>query len=340
MNNETPRISAEKIFNTMKRLLMQAGMPEHHAELNANAFLIPSLRGTDTHGIRTFGSSLGSVIRGTRNIAPDIRPVTQLGNMEVWDADNAVGQVAGGVSMERAIELAAEHGLGWVMIRGSNHHGACSAYSMMAVNKGYVAVSITNSGPAMAVEGSVSRTIGNNPFSIGAPGPDFPVVLDMALSTVSGMKVIIANQNEQPIPEGWLVKEQTDGEPWILTPLGGPKGSGLAIMMEVLTGVLSGGGILWDLAKTNGGNGQWTHTHIVIDPRRLMPDDQYDDAIRKLVTGIKSAEKAPGVDEILLPGERAYNESVIRSKDGIPVTDEIRGVFEKACESVGTTLDW
>ena len=344
MNPVVRTLSAPELTEIALALLRSTGIPDDHARITADILVTTNLRGTDSHGVRLLPFNVRRLLGGGIKTHPDVRPVVQAGSIEIWEGDFGLGMVCGTLSMERAVDLAKDHGIGWVTTRHSNHYGASGTFAMLAVDKGFVGVSMSNSGPCMAVHGAAVRSIGNNPMAIGAPGPDFPVVLDMAMSVSSGGRIGAMRRRGEPVPEEWLVRGPDPGARPAMRPFAGPKGSGLAVMVEVLTGVLSGGGILSDLCVGGGFSptqpDNCSLTHIAIDAKALVPPDQYDEAMRRLVAQLKGVRRAPGVDEIRLPGERAWRESERRRKEGIPLDQHTFEALEELAEEVGVRLDW
>jgi ureidoglycolate dehydrogenase (NAD+) len=193
----------------------------------------------------------------------------------------------------------------------------------------------------MTIEGTVSRTIGNNPMAIGAQGPDFPLVLDMATSVASLGRVHMWRGEGKPLPAEWVVGGVDRAQDVVLRHFGGAKGSGLAIMLEVLSGVLSGAGphrlMTYDARKESDGA---VHTQIAIDAQRLSSPARWEQNIRELVARLRSADRAPGVDEVRLPGERAWQETLKRRRDGIPIDPGTVKALDDIAREVGTSVPW
>jgi LDH2 family malate/lactate/ureidoglycolate dehydrogenase len=165
--------------------------------------------------------------------------------------------------------------------------------------------------------------------------------LDMAMSVVAGSKVGAMRKSGKPVPPEWVFKD-ADGKS-VFRPFAGPKGSGLAIMIEILTAVLGGGAVL----SQQGGAGfnkavadGCSHTQIAIDLRKLIPADEYDDHMRFLVNELHEAETAPGVDEIRLPGERTWKTYQQRLVNGIPMADVVIESIDEAASEIGVSIDW
>ena len=337
-------VSAERATELCMELLLAAGATEDHARRTTWTLVNTSLRGVDSHGVRQIGRNVGRLLGGAIKGDPDIHPLIQAGPVELWDADFASGMAACVVTMERAVELAHEHGVGWVNVRHGNHNAACGAYALRAAELGCASVSITNANPSMAYVGAISRSAGNNPMAFGAPGGEFPIVLDMSMSIASGGRMGLMRSRGEPIPEEWLVRPPDPNARPIQRPFGGHKGAVLSLMNEFLTGLLSGGPTLTGLGKGAGFNREYpddvSFVQMAIDVRRLFSEEEYDARIRRMVNELKSAERNEETDEILMPGERAWRESLKRSREGIPFDEETVTTFEKAAAELGIEIRW
>lgn len=326
-------VTERKLTSIVVQLLTATGMPEEHARKAAYVLITGEMRGLAAHGLELLCGNIRRLRGGSLNPRPDIRNVGEIGSLTLLDGDRGMGMVVGAVGMDLAIEAARRAGLGWVMIRRSNHYGACGSFAMMAVEQGMIGISISNCGPIMAVEGALSRVIGNNPIAIGAPWRGFPLVLDMAMSSTALGRVILMERDGKPVPDEWFVKPFVTASQAVLKPIGGPKGSGLAIMMEVLTSVVSGGDVPLP-------GGETSHTQIALDPVRLIPKERYEATIEQLVTRLKSAERAPGIDEVRLPGEYEWRLTEKMRREGIPLAGGIVADMERTAAELGTTISW
>ena len=329
-------------------LLRAAGCSPEDAVTAARMLVWADLRGVSTHGTRLLPMNLRRLVGGGANPEPDIRKVAGIGSFERWDGDFGLGLVLGSFASTRARELATEHGVGVVTVLRSNHYGAAASYVMDPVLDGFVAISMSNSSLSVATEGGVGRTLGNNPIAIGAPGR-FPLVLDMSAGISSGARVAAMRRAGILVPDEWFHVPPSPGERPAMRPFGslegaGAKGAGIGIMIEVLTGVLSGGGMLSDLMLGAGFStdtpDNCAHTSIVLDTSRLLPDGTFAERMERLVRELKGAPPAPGVEEVRLPGERAWREVRRRRRDGIPVEQETVDSIDHAAAEIGVSVSW
>ena len=344
MADETLHIPELRLTAIIRHLFEAVEVVPDHAARAARILTTADLRGVASHGARLVLPNVSRILGGAIRAKPDIRPIARTGPVETWDGDSGMGMVCGSLAMDRAIALADTHGIGCVTVRKSNHLGACAAFVMMAVERGMIGITISNSSPMVAIEGAVSRVIGNNPLAIGAPSPEFPLVLDMAMSIASGGRVAMMRRRGGAIPNEWFVSAGESDHRLAFRPFGAAKGSGLAIMMEVLTGVLAGGAILSDLSVGAGFSetlpDKCCHTLIAVNVEAVLAKGHYDAAMIRLVEELKQAPPAPGVKEVLLPGERAWRATLKHRREGIPLeADTVRALEDMAAE-LGTSIEW
>ena len=245
------RCAVETVSAFCGALLRRVGMSGDEADYVARALVSADARGVASHGVARLPVYLKRLEQGGNN--PTAKPTVECeaGATAVVDGRNALGLVVGRFGMQKALELARCHGVGAVSCRQSGHFGAAAEYAMMGPPEGCVAVAMTNAYATMAPWGGVTPLLGNNPIAVAAPilGKP-PFVLDMALSTVAKGKIRLAAARGEKIPEGWVT--DSNGNPvldaksalqGLLTPVGGPKGSALAIVVDILAGLLSGAAI-------------------------------------------------------------------------------------------------
>lgn len=335
-------VSEERLLAVISHLVERAGVPPADARRCARILVTADLRGIPSHGVRMLPGKIHRVLGGAFNPSPRITKVAEIGSITVLDADRAIGMVAGAVAMETAISLARGSGISWVSVRNSNHFGAAGSYVMMAVEEGMVGFCFSNCGPIMAVYGTKSRCIGNNPMAIGAPHRAFPVVLDMALSISSFGRIHTMKRNGDPVPDEWYAVPPEPGKDAVLRAMGGPKGSGLAIMVEILTSVVAGGAIPWDMRpfKSTEKNDGTTHTMIALDVRRLVPEDQYEETLDRFVEQLKTAERVEGVNEVILPGELEWRSTLKKRAEGIPLDADVVESLDNVAAFLGTAVPW
>jgi LDH2 family malate/lactate/ureidoglycolate dehydrogenase len=233
------------------------------------------------------------------------------------DGHNGMGSAIGQKSMQLAIEKAKVSGIGTVVTRNSTHFGSSAVPARLAVEQNCIGIAMTNAGPEMAPWGAASGVVGTNPWGIAAPtGHDFPVVLDIALTTAGkGMMQWYAREGKK-MPLDWALTpegEETDDPEaamkGALLGIGQYKGYGLSMMTDVITGVLGGAGFGL-MPYSNPAKQDVSHMMIAIDIEWFMPLDEFKSRMDHFIRDIKAAKRRPGVDEILVPGEIDYRREV------------------------------
>jgi len=331
MAQEAPPFPAETVSAFVSALFRAQGVPGTDADRVAECLVQADLRGVSSHGVGRVPIYLDRLRKGLVKSRPAITVERALTVAARVDGDNGLGFLVGTRAMSTAVDIAREHGVGFVLAHHSNHFGMAASYLQQAVDAGLSAFVFTNASPAMPIWGGRTPFLGTSPFAFAAPGGPGrpPVMLDMAMSVVARGKVRRAMQLGEPIPLGWALDKEgrptTDakaGYEGVVLPFGGMKGSGLSLMMEILAGVMSG-------AKFGGevGNQYFDfdepqnvgHCFIAMRPDLFMPMEQYGARMGALSDRAKATDRADGVDEILLPGEPEMRKAAERSRSGIPL---------------------
>jgi LDH2 family malate/lactate/ureidoglycolate dehydrogenase len=254
------------------------------------------------------------------------------GAIAVIDGHDGIGQVLAASAAREAIARAKTHGIAAVAVRNSNHFGTAAYFTRLAPAAGCIALLTTNASPAMAPWGAREKLIGNNPWSLAAPaGRHAPMILDIANTVVARGKVYLARQRGETIPPGWAI--DADGAPTtdaaaaiagIILPMGEHKGYAISLMMDVLSGVLSGSGFADGVhgpyqAEQRSGCG---HLMIALDVERFLPMAEFGARMEQLIATIKRAPLAPGFESVFYPGEiEAENDHANRQR-GITLPDD------------------
>lgn len=314
-------------------VLQAAGVAEGDA-----ACVAASLTAADSRGIASHGAArlLGVYVRrlqvGSTRAAPDIRVVQRTGGVALLDGDAGLGQVVGSEAMRLAVTLAQEHGVGAVGVRNSSHFGIGAFFVEQATRAGMVGLAMSNATPNMPPAGARSRFLGTNPFALGVPGPtsEQPIVLDMATSVVARGKIVMADKHGEVIPPDWAMTGS--GEPTTnaaeallgaVLPMAGYKGSGLAMMIDLLSGVLTGaasGQEVVDLYDRSERHQDLGHFFIAIDVAAFCPPDVFQQRVAQYAAQVRLQPRAPGVDQILLPGDKERLAAEQAALAGIPLS--------------------
>lgn len=258
------------------------------------------------------------------------------------DGDNGFGFVVATKAMSEAIKRAQTYGIGIVTANHSNHFGMGATYVLQALDAGMISLVFTNSAKQMPPFGGKDNLLGISPFAAGAPSKsEVPYILDMAPSVVAKGKIRRAARRGEDIPHGWAMDK--DGNPTTdanaalegnMAPIGGPKGSGIAILMDIMSGVLSGaafGGDVGDQYKESRPQNVG-HCFIAIKPDIFIGADEFRSRMDTLAQRVHSNSPAPGFDKVLFPGEPEYRLSEKRGVEGIPFADAERKMFESMAE--------
>jgi Malate/L-lactate dehydrogenases len=336
-----------KAFAT--RLLQASGLPETDARVVAECLVRADLRGVDTHGLQYLPHYLNRVRKGLINARPalSIEKATHVAG--VVDGQNAFGFVAATYAMNQAIEIARELGIGLVSVKNSTHFGMAACYVLQAVEAGFIALVFTNASPAMPPWGGKQALLGTSPFAAGAPsGREVPYVLDMSPAVAARGKIRRAARHGGEIPLGYALDK--DGRPTtdpnaaldggVVLPIGGPKGSALSMLMDILGGVFSGAAFAGGVANQfedfeqpqNVG-----HFFLAIRPGLFVTEDGFRERMDHLVRAVHGCPRAEGVNEILMPGEFEARLERERLKRGIPFNAADMARIQAEAASVGLT---
>jgi LDH2 family malate/lactate/ureidoglycolate dehydrogenase len=297
---------------------------------------------------------LKRIAHGFLNPRPELRWESTRPAVAILDADDTLGHVAAVRAMQRAVELAKEHGIGCVGVRNSSHFGPAAHHASMAVEAGCIGISMTNGPPVMAPAGGREARLCNNPLAVAIPGGEHPpVVLDIAMSVAAGGKIHLARQEHRTIPEGWALsadgKPTTDPEKAVagpLLPMGGHKGYGLAFVIEVLAGVLTGSHFAMDVrpqwdtnhAGLEAGTSHLGHLCIAIDVAAMASPDSFTARLRALVEQMHSCPPVDGVERVLTPGELEQRTTAQRSREGIPLSPAVLDALLAGAGGVGVSV--
>ena len=309
-------------------VLRALSMPADDARIVAHSLVRTSLRGVDSHGIVRLHAYVTKIEKGGTSATPQIRIARDFGATAVVDGGAGMGQVVATFAMNEAIDRAARFGIGMVVANRSEHFGAAAHYAEMAADRGFIGFASTNAPPVMAPWGGRVQAIGNNPVAVAVPTRQPPsIVLDMSMSRVAGGKVRLAAKKGERIPEGWIIDQHgvPTTDPSEL-PKGallaeGHKGYGLAVIVEVLCGALSGAAMLSELPNwlfeptraTDTGN-----AFVAIDVAAFVDRATFLDRVEAMREELHAVPPAAGSDRVLLPGDLEAA-SIAARTDGLPV---------------------
>ncbi len=343
------RIRADELRAIVAGIFVACDLPTVAAATVAEALVDADMRGIPSHGLLLVPMYVerlrsGSVSRYTR-----AEMVVDHGAICVLDARHALGILTGDQAMGIAVKRAASHGISLVVVRHAFHFGAAFRYVRWACAAGSIGIALANTRPLMPAPGGATPVVGNNPVAIGVPhGEGEPIILDMALSEAALGKIRLAASEGRSIPDTWAT--DADGRPTrdpedaisgLLLPAAGPKGFGLALMVDVLTGVLSGGGfgsaVRGLYADTSAPN-DCSHAFIAIHPPMFGDAEHFSASVARLARQVVNSKTAPGTERVFLPGQIESDRHAAAREHGVSVSATLWRALEKTALDVGVTL--
>ena len=345
-------VPAETLRQLMQDIFEASKVPEHERTIVVDALVESSLAGYDSHGVMRIPMFYKDLRDGHINPAAELEIVQETAASALINAHRAFGPVAATRAREIAGNKAREAGIGCVSVTGSCDIARLGGYVVAPALRGQIGLIAVNDGggsPATAPWGAVEAFMSTNPLAAGIPWKDghSPIVVDMSTSVVALGKLYMKEAAGEPAPPGWIIGEDgettTDvdavlGDPQrgAVMPLGGMeaghKGFGLSLLIDILCGALSGTGCSTGKAWDINVNGIFA---LVIDPGRFASASVFDDIASRFIDGVKNTRRAPGVDEILVPGERSFKERERRLRDGIPVYGKTVSAIKAIVDELG-----
>lgn len=300
----------------------------------AEALVAADMRGIPSHGVMLVPMYVARLRAGSVSLREEAETVCDLGAVAVLDAGHALGQLSGDHAMRLAVHKAGRYGVGLVTVRHAFHFGGAFRYVQAAADAGCIGVAAANTRPLMPAPGGASPVVGNNPLAIGIPRRDGePVVFDIALSEAALGKVRLAASERRAIPDTWATDHQ--GRPTtdpvaaidgLLLPAGGHKGFGLAFMIDVLTGVLSGGGyghhvkgLYVDTSVPN----DCAHLFMAIDVAACGDVEAFERRLADLTAQVRGSDLAQGTERVHLPGEIEASRYARAQRHGVALAPSV-----------------
>lgn len=316
------------------KVLQKFDLPYEDAHLVADSLVQANLRGVDSHGVTRMGIYTERLSRGLIDPNPKVDVIKETAATALIDGKHGMGQVVAAIAMKIAICKAKEAGIGLVGVRNSSHFGTAAYFSQMALQEDMIGIALSNAPATMALWGGRTPYVGTNPFSFAVPtGTDMPIILDMATSVIARGKIIMAAQKGESIPlglavdkEGLMTTNAADALEGAVLPFGGPKGSGIALLIDVLSGVLNGaafGPHISDLYRNFEVKQNVGHLLGAINLGAFAGIIDFKAAIDTMIKEIKALPAAKGTEYILLPGEIEINEQKKRETEGFGLDVEV-----------------
>jgi LDH2 family malate/lactate/ureidoglycolate dehydrogenase len=345
---EISTIASERLVEFAAAVYVGTGMPLQDARLLADTLVQADLWGHQSHGVLRLGWYLARLHNGVMQAVSKPQVIMDGGAIALIDAGDGIGQVVCAKVAQEAVSRAKVHGIGAVGVRNSNHFGTAMYFTRMAASAGCIGFLSTNSSPAIAPWGGRRKALGSNPWSIAAPaGKHAPMMLDIANARVARGKVYLAKREGMPIPQGWALN--VAGEPTtdpleaingVFLPMAEHKGYAIAVMMDVLSGVLTGSAFSDGVkgpyvADSRSGAG---HMMIALDISKFMPLDEFNARMERLIADLKAVPLAKGFDAIYYPGEIEAQNDARNRREGLHLPEETVAELQRIAEE--SHLDW
>lgn len=341
----TIRIDPRQLIEFAAAVYIDAGMPDDDARLLADTLVQADLWGHQSHGVLRLGWYRDRIKNGVMTPVTEPEFEVDAGAVAVINGRDGVGQVLAHRACREAVRRAKKHGIAAVGVHSSNHFGTCMYYTRLGALDGCVMVLTTNGGPAMAPWGGMEKIVGTNPWSVAAPAGKYPPLLvDMANTGVARGKIYLARNRRLPIPLGWALN--SNGEPTtdpqeaidgIILPMAEHKGYAIAVMVDMLSGVLTGSGFLSAVHspyrtsdKSNCG-----HLMVAMNIEAFQPLEQFQKRMEDFVEELKSVPKAPGHDEVFYPGEIEAANDVRHRREGVLLAEDTLVSLREIGEQTG-----
>lgn len=341
------KLQYKLLYENTTDILMACGESVENAAIVAKNLIKADARGVTTHGTYLLTPIWKRVQAKQLPLPTDARIVSDDGATAIVDGGDGLGAVAGMLAVKTAVEKAKQYGIASVLIRNTNNIGALACYTEAVAKEGMIALMSCNAAPAMAPWGGAEAFLGTNPFAIGIyTGQDMVFSADMASSVVARGKIRKAARDGESIPDNWA----TDSEgnfttnpnaalEGALLPMSGPKGSAIALAVDIMSGMLSGAQYAPNLKSFHdlkGSTGVGASL-IVMDINRFMDLKLFQNHIEGYIGSVKGMRKAKGVGEIFMPGEIEYTKEQRSYKDGIELDEKAVAAIDSLLEVIGSS---
>lgn len=344
------RYSSAQLQRLIAKIAQTAGVRPADSLVLAESLVAADLMGISTHGVSRFATYIRRIQKGLIVPAVDISIERQRIATLAVNANNGIGQVQASKVLDLLIPMAQAAGCASATISNSQHFGALSYFCNRAAAQGMILLATTNCEPSMSPAGACEAFFGTNPIAVSFPtGKGFPIRIDLATSVVARGNIIAAKRQGKSIPEGWALDREgnptTDAEQALLgtvLTMAGHKGYALALMVELLSGVLSGAGIgpeISSMYKDADRPQNVGHFFMLLDISAFMNVETFVSRVDSTIDAIKACRRRPGVEEILVPGERSFRTAVTNATYGVPVGDETIGELSGLCSELNIPFE-
>ena len=344
------RYDPSQVHKAVAETAQAVGVPTAEAGVLAESLVDADLQGTSTHGVSRTAVYVRRIQKGLIDPRAELRIERQSPSVLVIDAANGLGQVQASRTLELLLPRARQTGCASATVRNSQHFGALSYYCNKAAAQGMILMAMTNCEPSMSPEGASEAYFGTNPLAVSFPtGKGYPVKIDLSTSVVARGNVISAQRRGVSIPLGWGLDAEgnptTDPEKALMgtvLAMAGHKGYALALMVEVFSGILSGaafGAAVGSMHRNMDRSQDVGHFFCLMDIAAFMEPVEFIARLDRAIDEIKACRKRPGVQEILIPGERSHRVRLENLRKGVPLDGETVRELEALCTEFGITVD-
>ena len=341
------RIAAPKLTRFCVETLTTTGLRLTDAEIIADVLVTTDTWGTFSHGTAALGNYVNAIKSGGINADAVPTVIAEGSGWAIIDGHSSMGMLGSSLGMNLAIQKARDSTISWVGVRNSSHFGAAGYYASMAVRHNMIGIAMSNADPNMVVPGARGHVIGNNPIAYAIPtGEKLPILLDIALSAVAAGKILAMKAQGKSIPATWLTN--ADGLPtseigdWphsgSMMPMAGHKGYGIALLIEILAGVLTGAGSLHEVKSWILQSSEPSHlgqAFIAIDVGAIIPINTFKQRVDQVIREIRQSPKAQGCERIYVPGEIEWETREYALRNGIELPQEVLDALYRLGEQLG-----
>lgn len=347
-SSDFERIDADTLRTAVEILFSGLGLAADDAAIVAELLVEADLMGISTHGVSNYIQMLYApgLRKGTTRAAADMTIERELPTMALVDGKGCMGQLVGKFAMDLAIDKARDTGVGLVAVKGSHHYGAAGVYSKMALEHDMIGFAVTNADPLMVPLHGAESLFGTNPIAVAVPAQEeAPFLLDMATSTVPLGRVMLALREGRPLVDGWAV--DAEGRPTLdaktafdakrLSPLGstfelgGHKGQGLAMVVDILSGLLSGAGVLRAVSVEE----EVGHFFGAVRIDGFRDPQEFKTEMDAYLRAVRSCPPAPDTEPVIYAGVKEARARRDRLRNGIPLHKGVIAYLRGLAEELG-----
>jgi LDH2 family malate/lactate/ureidoglycolate dehydrogenase len=342
------RIPADQLHDLAEAALLSLGAAQEEANLVASGLLRADIRGIPTHGLIYLPKIAMRVEHGVIDLPTQVSVISKNGATAHLDGGNGLGMVAANQAMQMSIEMARQNGSGFTLIKNTNNIGLLALYTLQAAQAGMLGICMCNAAASIAPTGGAQAFMGTNPISMALPcEEDKPILVDMSCSVVARGKIRRALAMGKEIEPGWALDKDglstTDPNAAMegsLLPIGGPKGSALALFVDLISGMLSGSKFGQDILtyhKPQGPTGVGVMT-LAVDIARFMPLDRFKQLASEHAAAIRNSKKAQGIKRIYMPGEIEFENEKQSRESGVELDSHVIESLNQLTKQLGLNI--